>query len=597
MKNIIFSFAFLFLSNFLFSQQDMQLAMEYFKSSEFEKAEVLFEKLYKEKKSKFYFDYYLDCLINQEKFKEAQKKIEKEIKKHPNDLTYKVDMGYLLKKQGKESDAEKEFKSIIKNLPKNKSAIINIGNSFVRKKEYYWAEQTYLEGNKIFVNQFFQHLANVYASERNNAKMIEAYLDLLKTDSKKMATVKSVFTSYMQYDVNDEFTDILRQALIIRVQKDKLETFEELLVWFYQENADFFNAFIYAKALDKRNNENGVRIYRIGNLAFENEDFNTANKAFSYVVDKGVKFPYYFKARFALLDVLYFQVEKGDITTKEEIEDLEQKYLLIINELGISQRTVDLIVNLAHLQAFYIGKSEESITLLLEAIDIEGLSDDFKAKFMLELGDVYVYAEMPWDAVLTYAKIEDRYPNLEITDDAKFKKAKAYFYLGEFQWAKDQWDILKGSPSKLMANDAIYWSHFVDENSSYDSTQNSLKMYARADLYFYQKKYPDAIATVDSIINQYGAEPVVPQGFFLKYEIYKQNKEYQKAAMNLEKIIEQYSYVLFADKALFELAELYENELDNKEKAAEAYKTILFDYQGSLYTEPSRKKYRELSGL
>ncbi len=598
MKKTLFIIIFSSLSILIYAQTDVQLALKYFQDKEFAKAENLFDKLYKQKKSRSYFNYYLDCLINQEKFKEAEKRIKKEIKRHPNDYCFYVDLGYLQKKEGKEAQAEDNFKLVLKNLPSKNQEILRIGNSFSRRQEYEWAEKVYIKGNKMFgQNAFTIQLANVYAGQRDYEKMVNSYLDFLENDYSKMATVKNVFRSYMKYEKTDDFSKILERSLMFKIQKTKLSIFEELLVWFYMEKTNFLSALIFAKALDKRKNENGVRVFTIGKKAQENNDYATANKAYSYVIEKGESFPYYMKAKQALLSVMYQQVEAGDISSSEEIAKLENDYLELINQYGISQRTVDLVIDLAHLQAFYLEKGKNAIELLNKSINIYGVKADYITAFLLELGDIYVYAEMPYDAILTYAKLEDKYPNFEITDQAKFNKAKVYFYLGEFQWAKDQWDILKGSPSKLIANDAIYWSHFLDENAGADSLQTALKKYAKADLFLYQRKYNDALLTIDTLLKEFPTESVVPAGFFLKYQIFMGKKKYEKAAKCLEIIAEQYNYVVFADKAVYELAKLYDYQLDNKEKAAEYYKSIFFDYQGSIFTDPSRKRYRELLDL
>ena len=567
--------------------------MGYFNSQEYNKAEVLFDKLYKQRNTKYYFDYYLECLIFQEKYDDARKRIKKEMRKNPNDLTFYIDLGYLEKKQGNNSEAQKQFQHVLDKIEGNRSLIINIGNSFVRKKEFDWAEKVYKKGNDLLDNIFLQYLANIYASQRKHEQMIETYLDYVGSDYSKISTVQNVFASNMQYDVNNEFANALQRSLLKRIQNNRNDVYEELLIWYYVEKTEFFNAFIYAKALDKRNKENGVRVFRIGKKAATNEDFTTANKAFNYVVDKGENYPYFDKAKFALLEVLYYQVENGEITSDDEISNLENNYLSVINKNGISEETVDLIVDLAHLQAFYLGKHQEAIDLLQDAMQSSGVQD-FKATFMIELGDIYVFAEMPWEAVLIFAKVEKNFSNLELTDDAKFKKAKVYFYLGEFDWAKSQWDVLKGSPSKLISNDAIYWSQFISENLSEDSLQLAMKKYARADLYFYQKKYPKTISTADSIILNFSSEPIISSVYYLKYQVYVATGEFQKAAMNLETIVGQYSYAMWTDKALFELAELYENQLNNKEKATESYKKLLFEFEGSLYTDQARKKYREL---
>ncbi len=597
MKKFLFTIILSGVALLAYSQQDIQLAMKYYQANEFEKAEVLFEKLYKQKKVKYYFNYYLECLIKQEKFKVAEKKIKKEIKRNPNDYTFRIDLGYLKKQEGKEKEAKENYELVLKNLPADRRAVNQIGSAFTRKKEYEWAEKIYLKGNEMFQNAFVQQLGSVYAIQRKYKEMIDAYLVYLEQDYKTESSVKNIFRSYMKYDPNDDFSTTLERALLLKIQTTKLSIFEELLIWFYLEKTNYSSALIFAKALDKKRNENGVRVYSIGQKAQENYDFRTANKAYSYVVEKGDAFPYYSKAQNALLNVMYKQVESGEIKSEEEINKLENDYLKMIERYGISQRTVDLIIDLAHLQAFYLKKSDAAIELLNNALNVYGVQKNYIAKFLLELGDVYVYAAMPYDAILTYAKLEDKYRDLEITDDAKFSKAKVYFYLGEFQWAKDQWNILKGSPSKLIANDAIFWAYFLDENAGADSLQNALRKYARADLFLYQREYDKALLTIDTLLEEYPAESVVPAGYFLKYEIYYGQKNYEKAAECLKIIAEQYSYVVFADKAVYELAKLYDNQLDNKEKAAEYYKKVFFDFQGSFYTDTSRKRYREILGL
>jgi hypothetical protein len=44
------------------------------------------------------------------------------------------------------------------------------------------------------------------------------------------------------------------------------------------------------------------------------------------------------------------------------------------------------------------------------------------------------------------------------------------------------------------------------------------------------------------------------------------------------------------------MVDIYENRLRNPDKAMEYYRTILFDYKGSLHVVEARKRYRILSG-
>jgi tetratricopeptide (TPR) repeat protein len=69
-----------------------------------------------------------------------------------------------------------------------------------------------------------------------------------------------------------------------------------------------------------------------------------------------------------------------------------------------------------------------------------------------------------------------------------------------------------------------------------------------------------------------------------------------EAATYLEELLKYYSEDILADDALFQLGDMYENQLNDKEKAAEFYKRILFNYKGSLYVVEARKRFRALRG-
>ena len=63
------------------NNNDSKLANHYYNKGEFDKAEVYYLKLYKQYKSKQFFEKYFDCLVYQEKYDEAEREIKKQIKK------------------------------------------------------------------------------------------------------------------------------------------------------------------------------------------------------------------------------------------------------------------------------------------------------------------------------------------------------------------------------------------------------------------------------------------------------------------------------------------------------------------------------------
>jgi len=580
----------------LFAQDDYQLAMQYYKNQEFEKSSVLFEKLYKKRGTKFYFDYYLNCLIELEDYETAEKKVKKNIKKNNFDLTFKVDLGYIYSKQGQDDKAQKEYKYVIKNLNPDKNKIVSVANSFINKKEYEWAEKVYNEGKKIIFDKFYLELANLYLIQRKNSKMIDEYLNLVGENGRFVEMVKKRFLWSINNDSNNEFYILLKTKILGKIQISKNTTFNEMLIWLYTQKKDFYNAYIQARALDKRNNEIGVRVYNIAELAYENKDYKTANEAYTYVVNKGKDRSYYYKAKFGLLNVLYIQVINNEITTDTEFQNLENQYLSTVNDLGVNAKTIEIIIDLAHLQAFYLGKSDDAIDLLTEAIELQGISDNMKGICQIELGDILLMTENSWDAILTYAKAEELNKHNDIGDEAKLKKAQVYYFIGNFNWALAQLDILKGSTSKLIANNAFELANIISDNLGEDSLQTPLEMYAKADLLFFQHNYKQANIVLDSIISQFNYNSINDEVYFMKYKIALQSKNYDEAVNNLQNIIDNFAFDILADKSVFKLAQLYDYQFKNTQKAMEYYEKLLFDYTGSIFVVRARERFRELNG-
>ena len=596
MKKIFFIIVITSISYLTFSQDTYQLAVEYYRNEEYEKASVLFENLYKQKKVKFYFNYYLNCLIEMGEYSEAEKKVKKEIRKHKSDISFHVDLGYVYKRQGDEENATKEYNYVIDNLTPDKQAIIQVANTFVAKKEYEWSEKTYFAGRKLIKYTFHLELANLYAITRRQPEMIDEYLEYLAETSANYKYVKTRFQYYLDHDLNDEFYNLLRKKILYKIQVYQYDIFNELLIWVFIQHRDFNSAYMQARSLDKRNNENGVRVFKIAELAFENKEYQVANNAYEYVISKGRYQPYYYKARFGLLSVLNVQVVNNEVTTENEIKNIEEQYLTTINELGVSETTIQLIIDLTHLQAFYLNKTEAAITLLNEAIAINNLKPDLKGRCEIELGNIFLVSNQPWDAIITYAKAENLNKQNEIGDFAKFYKAKVYYYMGNFDWALTQIDVLKGSTSKLISNDAFELSNLISNNTEEDTTYDVMQFYARAGLLFFQNKLEKSNQTLDSILALYKNHALSDDIYFMKYKIAMIDKNYTLAAENLKVIIDNYSWDILGDKSLFLLAQLNDNQLNNKEEAMELYKKLMLDYKGSIYVSRARERFRILRG-
>ncbi|RLD60314.1 MAG: hypothetical protein DRJ01_09860 [Bacteroidetes bacterium] len=578
---------------------DTQLAYQYYRNNDFEKASVLYQKLYEKNKSSVYYRYYVNCLIGLQDYELAEKVIKKQLKKKRNKLPYYIELGSLYKLQNKLSKAKDRYDYVIKKLPANENQISVVASKFIVKREYDYAEKAYLKGKKLLNDKdlFNFELANLYYYQRNFAKMIEQYLNMLSISEMYLQTVQNRLQSAVYGDVDNSLRALLKTALIKRIQKQADKTvFNELLIWLYIQEKDFENAMVQAKALDLRNNENGERLIALARLASSNENYDVAVSAYQYVVDKGVNFGYFLIAKKEQVEVIYKKLTNKNNFNQDDLISLENNFINTIFVLGENDEAIELSIKLAHLQAFYLNESEKAIKTLGNSLKIKRANSRLLAKCKLELADVYLYSGDMWNSTLIYAQVERSNKNNPIGYEAKFRKSKLAYYLGNFKWAQAQLDVLKASTSKLIANDACQLSLLISDNSEEDTVNASLEMYSRADLLFFRNKDSLALLTLDSILMQFPTNSIIDDVIFKKATIYLKNKQYNKAAKNFKKIVDTYSYDVWADNALFNLAQIYDNHLQDKQKAQQLYKRVLTDYPGSIYVIQARKRFRSLRG-
>ena len=132
------------------------------------------------------------------------------------------------------------------------------------------------------------------------------------------------------------------------------------------------------------------------------------------------------------------------------------------------------------------------------------------------------------EALIYYSQIQTSLKNSIISQEARFRVAKASYYKGDFKWAESQLKILKSSTSQLIANDALDLKLLISDNKYDDSTQTALKLYAKADLLAFQNKTNEAIAKLDVIIANHKTESIMDQA------LYKQARLFEK--LNIAKL-------------------------------------------------------------
>lgn len=586
----------------LFAQtSDQQLAQHYYGKGEFEKALVYYEKLYGEDASKINFARYVECLVATKDEKTAEKILRKEVGRNRGDAEYAVLLARFYEDRSEQQKADEIYDDLIGSIQPYSNSVIGLYNIFRTQGKNDLAHRTLEEGRKLLKQSYplnFQ-FAEHYGTIGETRKMLEEYLDLIDYHPNYVMSVQQVLTNRIDFSEKDsEEFEFLRQALIERTQKNPDDAnYAEMLTWLFVQRQDFAAALAHIKAMDKRSNSDGLQVLEFGFICVENKDFSTARRAFRYVVDLGEEGLFFIRAQNSLLNVSFLEVTTRRSFSTEELNQIVADYESVLERLGKRHRTLPLVMELAHIKAFYANQGEEGILLLTEALEFQGSTDIQRAEVKIKLADIHVLHGDVWEASLLYMQVDQEFKYEPIGHEAKFKNARIFYYDGEFDFAQSQLDVLKQSTSKLIANDALKLSLLITDNFGLDSNYVAMSQFARADLLIEQHRYEEAYVLFDSITTSFPAHSLGDEILFKKAYAKQLSGEWKEAIVDLENLLKYYNDDILADDALFQLGEIYENHLFDKEKAVEYYRIILFEYKGSLYTTEARKRFRAIRNM
>ena len=224
------------------------------------------------------------------------------------------------------------------------------------------------------------------------------------------------------------------------------------------------------------------------------------------------------------------------------------------------------------------------------------MSPEAIARAKLSLGDYYLMSGDRWEASLLFSQVDKDFKEGQVGENARYRNAKLSYYAGDFEWAQEQFKILKGATSKLISNDAIDMSVFILDNLGMDTTEVTLQMFAQADLLAFQNKYTEALQKLDSIIIIFPEHSLEDDILYTKAQIFRKLRKTDDMITMYQTIIDKFPDDIRADNALFELAEIYETKLKDPEKAKPLYEKIFVDYSGSTFAAEARQRFRILRG-
>ncbi|MCF6172051.1 MAG: tetratricopeptide repeat protein [Bacteroidales bacterium] len=574
-----------------------KLALSYYRSKEYRKAAELFGQLYAENPRQYYYTFLFNSLLALKEYKSAEKVVRKQIKSSPGSTRYLIDHAYVLKLTGNKKKSDKILADLIKQVPDNRALVIQLANAMQSKG---FSEEALIVLQKARETPGMEYayaleMANLYQYNGDYDKMFDAYLDYLDKSPQEMQRVRNRLQSLMRHDVDDNLSFILKKKLFERAQQnpDKI-VYSKMLLWYSLQTKNFRMAFRQARAIDKRFGDHVEDMLEVAEIAMANHDFEIATEAYGYIKDKKDNTPFYHESYSGYFIAMVNAAAENVKTDDETYRELEKTGRNALAEIGLNRQTVEIASHLAHLTAFKMGNYDQAIGLLEQALEITQLLPQEKAGLKLELADILLFKGQEWDASLYYSQIEADMKNETVGHEAKFRNARLFYFMGEFQWAQTKLDILRSATSKLIANDAMELSVFIKDILEEDTLGLTVRSFGKADLLVYQEQNDSAFGQLNKIEKQ----GLGPNGF--QYLLYKKAnllvkmQRFLQADSIYNRLVTSYPESIKADNAVYRQAEIQRLYLHDELKAMDLYMQLMRDYPESIYASQARIQYRKL---
>ncbi|MEQ8548458.1 MAG: tetratricopeptide repeat protein [Cyclobacteriaceae bacterium] len=592
--SILFSIA---IFNLFAQTEKAKLANEYYQNGEQEKALSLYEELRKEKNNiPLIHSNYFELLMAQDDMKKVEKYLDYVTKNYPDNFFYKANFVKFYDLNEQDDRKKKYLNDLEKTYESSPYHLTVIAQNLGNQRLYDEAVDFYLKARKIG-NQSTMNaleLAAIYRLKNDNSMMITEYLTYAERNPRNLAYIKNLFQSLLE---NEEEKTLLEQKLIQKIQQNPNQSmYAELLIWLEIQRKNFYAAFIQARALDKRTDSGGNETMQIGQLALKNEYWDDAITVFEYLIKTYPDNYYGRQARKELIEAKENKTKKTYPIDKEALRALASEYEVLFNEEGSNPTSLNALRNKALIHAFYLDELDKAINTLNYIIDDRRSPNSLIAQCKLDLGDVYLLDEQPWESTLLYSQVEKSNKESPLGFNAKLKNAKLSYYAGNFKLAKSHLDILKDATTREISNDAIAMSLLIKNNTAFDTSDYILKEFANIQLMTFQNKPDTAIQLLNNLIAQHPNHSLVDECYYDIAEISLKQGNYEKSTNALDQIIQNHNDGILGDDALFLKASIYDKYLKDYTSAMELYTKFLIDYPGSIYAADVRLKLRFLRG-
>jgi len=570
------------------AQNNEPLAQNYFDRGEFDKAQLLYAALLEQQEGNgMYFERLLACDQQLQQFDKAEARIKSRMQRFQQRALL-VELGYNYQLQKQQDKAQRYYNEALEAVRRNVNEVFGIGYTFERKALFAQALQAYeiASAQNPQLNFNFQ-MGMLYGQLGQPERMLQLFLDEGFKNPGSLPMIQAQLSRFLQEDSSDQFAQMLKRQLLLRLQQDPQVFWNEMLAWMYMQNHEYHKAFLQFKAIFKRKPETLQNIVQLGQWAQDARDWSAATDMMQFVLEQAADIGLKIQAHTFLI--------QQQINQQASTPAIQAQFEAVYAQYGRNPLTLPIALLQARWSCFNQQQPETAKAILQTALGWS-LNRQQTSETKLLLGQVYLYQEKFNVGLLTFSQLEQDNQGDWAGQEAQFLTAKTAYYKADFDWALHQLKVLKSATSLQMANDALDLYLLIHDIGEIDSTYAPLQPIARGDFLVFQRKTEAAKATYQSVLDHPEWSEVYPVVQVRLGDVWREEQCPLEAIAAYEKVIQSADPGIYVDEALYHLGCLYQEDLQQPDKAMTYFETLIFKHPDSIYYVEARKRYRQLRG-
>ena len=449
-------------------------------------------------------------------------------------------------------------------------------------------------------DEFRIQIAYLYSLTGQHTAAIDEYLALLADNERRLGFVRSRLSTFIQQD--DALTASIEGAeAAVRTTPMNL-AYRELLAWLYMESEDYRAAFDVYRAVDRLQQENGRRLLGFARQAADAEVYGVALDAYDELLTRYPDAPVAPEAQHSLGDMHRRWAEttgervfddRGNRIAAPHYEAAADAYRTYLQQYPNRDAYPLVLRKLGRLQQDVFLRLNEAEAALREVVD-RYPDTDAADEARYDLGRLALMRNDLDEAQLAFSRLVERLRTGDLAEQARYELALLQFYEGAFETATTRLRTTNTNTSTDVANDAIELKVLILQNKGPDSLNTPLRQFAEARLEHRQRRFQQALTTLDSLLATQGQHPLNDEARFLRAAVLRDQGRADSAEAAFAELPLLFPQSPLADRSLFEAARLQEDALGQPESALATYTRILEEYPSSLLAPRARERIRAL---